>query len=885
MGKIAFKDSKTTKKKNLILTHTYEDITINLPGKDGELISDLTIDRHIQNIEVGTDVNKILKPDIRENNGGIVDEESWSRPLQIASYKTSLYFVGKHTGTEWEAYADRGMKGNLDSTTDKEFKNAWLPDVNEDGKEVYVRYRFRSGDIVSPWSDLLYYRTPAYGIRKVKVTINNDSLTPTITASEFRSFGEDKIGKIEYVSTDWRIKDSAGLTVFESLNDTVNRNSITLKEGILNINSKYTVEVVYNSNNIKFPNSRPGRLTWETVNIYITKPELNYVFEGGKHYIVGTPFNIVNSSELHKGTSWRVVALSDVVGSVERYNVNRGTSNLTKIDITPYILATGMPHTIECVYYSDKYESRKAKIRIMPKRSAIAPTVFSYEESINKYGNIRFSTFEVVDKIDKVKGIVYRVYDNNYNVERDNEIDHSNDGKYREPLNIIVPYPQILKWLDGQNTYYSREGSKDRSFTISAYIVGEKYNTEIFTTTYKPTIEITGEASVNARDVNNTTFYIGNYDANITWERCDAVTYNVYKKADNALLLSKKIDGNEDVRYTTVPGDGFEYNVDYILEATLHTNVGKVVLPRKEFYVPLGFIAAPEPEINILPVNDNVVRLTLKRNNYVYTPSDRVGKANKEVIFKIYNNDNGNLLDTIVLTNPNPNDNEDANNGTWHIVTKDYRRESGIHYNTKFRLESEYVAVNGVRSPIAIRNFEIGNRPDVVIGKPELKLEITNTLGVKATILNNFSVSGLEDTTHKATSWTLKEGTSIVWASLMDEVNLSAMDFGKNTPRDIIDPGKTYTLEVQWVASNNQSGPLTVNTVTVLSELEYYLKQVYEGTASPNRIRVEGRVYNSGREYPKGHDETVDEMDNVIVLERRVLVDGQVILDWKRVTY
>ena len=166
-----------------------------------------------------------------------------------------------------------------------------------------------------------------------------------------------------------------------------------------------------------------------------------------------------------------------------------------------------------------------------------------------------------------------------------------------------------------------------------------------------------------------------------------------------------------------------------------------------------------------------------------------------------------------------------------------------------------------------------------------MKLEITNTLGVKATILNNFSVSGLEDTTHKATSWTLKEGTSIVWASLMDEENRSVMDFGKNTPRDVVDPGKTYTLEVQWVASNNQSGPLTVQTVTVLSELEYYLKQVYEGTASPNRIRVEGRVFNSGRQYQKGHDETIDEMDNIIVLERRVLVDGQVILDWKRVTY
>ena len=805
MGKIAFKDSKTTKKKNLILTHTYEDITINLPGKDGELISDLTIDRHIQNIEVGTDVNKILKPDIRENNGGIVDEESWSRPLQIASYKTSLYFVGKHTGTEWEAYADRGMKGNLDSTNAVEFKNAWLPDVNEDGKEVYVRYRFRSGDIVSPWSDLLYYRTPAYGIRKIKVTIDSDSLTPTITASEFRSFGEDKVGKIEYASTDWRIKDTAGLTVFESLNDTVNRNSITLKEGILNINSTYTVEVVYNSNNIKFPNSKPGKLTWGTVNIYIQKPELNYQFEGGKHYIVGTPFNIVNSTELHKGTSWRIVAISDVFGTVERYNVNRGTTNLTKLDITPYILATGMPHIIECVYYSDRYESRKAKIRIVPKSSAIAPTVFSYEESVNKYGNIKFSTFEVVDKIDKVKGIVYRVYDNNYNVERDNEIDHSNDGKYKEPLNIIVPYPQVLKWLDGQNTYYSREGSKDRSFTISAYIVGEKYNTEIFTTIYKPTIEITGNASVNARDINNTTFYVNNYTSNITWSRCSGVTYNVYKKSDNSLLLSKTINGNQEVTYTTVTADNFEYNVDYILEATIHTNIGKVVLPKKEFYIPLGFIAAPEPELAITPVNDNVVKLKIKRGNYTYTPGDRAGKANKECIFKIYNNETHELLDTITLTNPDPVDGKDDTDETWHTIEKSYRRESKILYNTKYRLESEYTSVNGVRSPIAVKNFEIGNRPDVIISKPELKVEVDNEKKlIKATIINTFTVSGLEDTSHVSTSWVLKYGNSIIWGSIDDTTDLLT----KTIQLDEILYDKDYTLEVTWKAANGQSSAI-----------------------------------------------------------------------------
>ena len=201
------------------------------------------------------------------------------------------------------------------------------------------------------------------------------------------------------------------------------------------------------------------------------------------------------------------------------------------------------------------------------------------------------------------------------------------------------------------------------------------------------------------------------------------------------------------------------------------------------------------------------------------------------------------------------------------MVTKDYRRASGVFYNKRFRLESEYVAVNGVRSPITVKNFEIGNRPDVIIGKPELRLELINGFNIKANIQNLFSVSGLEDTTHKATSWTLKDGTSVIWASLMDEVNLSELMFGQGTPRNFIELNKTYTLEVQWVASNGASGPLTRESITTLSNTEYYLKQVYEGIASPNRIRIEGRVINNG--------------SSSVYIQRRVLVDNEVILDWK----
>nr|DAX15925.1 MAG TPA: hypothetical protein [Caudoviricetes sp.] len=842
MGKIVLTDSKTTKKKNLLLTHTYEDITLNLPGKEGELVSDNNIARHIQKVEISNDVNKILKPDITENNGGITNEESWGRAVRIASYKTSMFFVGKHTATEWEAYGDKDMKSPLDKSSNPEDKEAWWANVPEDGKHVFIRYRFRSGDIVSPWSDLLHYLTPSYGVRTIRLSINNDSLTPTITASKFTPFGEERVGKIEHRSTDWRIKDSAGLIVFESLVDINNLSSLTLKEGILKVNSEYTVEVAYNTNNGRVPVSRVSRLKWRTVDIYIVKPELSYSVDSGKHVITGTPFTLVNDPDIHRATSWKVTAVTEAQGRVVRYNVNRGVTNLTKLDITPYLLGTGIPHIIECTYHSTKYDSGKAILKVVPKKVNVVPTVFTFEELDTKYGKLKFSTFEILDKVDKVKGIVYRVVDNNYNIERENSIDHTNDGKYRVPLEIPIHFSKILKWLDGNNTYYSRNSSKDRSFTITAYIIGEKYNTEILKTIYKPTIEIVADPSIDALDLNNTRFYLKNYTPNIQWSKCLGITFSVYDKNTNTLIFTKKIDGDENVSYTSTLEDNLKYNVDYLLEVTLHTNIGKIVLAPKEFYVPLGFIASPEPTVEVTPVNDNILKLKLKRGSYNYTPLTRTGKANKTITFKILDNETNKVLDTITLTNPNPVDGVDDSNETWHTIEKTYRKETGITYNKHYNIEAVYTAVNGVTSPVTIRNFEIGNRPDVIIGTPELKVENYNDNNIRVTVTNQFAVSGLEDKSHKATSWVVKENNSVVWASVADETNLSVIEFGPGTSRDFMDITKTYTLEVQWVASDGTSGPIARTEIIGLSSDEVYIKKVFEGTETPNRLNIEYQI-------------------------------------------
>ena len=237
-----------------------------------------------------------------------------------------------------------------------------------------------------------------------------------------------------------------------------------------------------------------------------------------------------------------------------------------------------------------------------------------------------------------------------------------------------------------------------------------------------------------------------------------------------------------------------------------------------------------------------MLKLKLKRGPYNYTPLTRTGKANKTITFKILDNETNKVLDTITLTNPNPVDGVDDSNETWHTIEKTYRKETGITYNKHYNIEAVYTAVNGVTSPVTIRNFEIGNRPDVIIGTPELKVENYNDNNIRVTITNQFTVSGLEDKSHKATSWVVKENNSVVWASVADETNLNVIEFGPGTSRDFMDITKTYILEVQLVASDGTSGPVARTEIIGLSSDEVYIKKVFEGTETPNRLNIEYQI-------------------------------------------
>ena len=150
MGNLIFRDSRTTRTKTLVMPTPVDDIVLTLPGESGILATTNTLGQKLINKESAGLISNILKPDITENNGGILNPEDHNQPLLRASYKTSPSYQGALDTTEWVAALDFSFKQIVDTTKQLEYKDAWLPNVATPGTKVFVKYRFHSGKLRSP---------------------------------------------------------------------------------------------------------------------------------------------------------------------------------------------------------------------------------------------------------------------------------------------------------------------------------------------------------------------------------------------------------------------------------------------------------------------------------------------------------------------------------------------------------------------------------------------------------------------------------------------------------------------------------------------------------------------------------------------------------------
>ena len=230
--------------------------TIKLTIAPGETanVTDLTVvrsDGARNDFRIAIGAQSIAKPSMLSPASGSVDVPLG--PLLTASaFMTYPVGADTHLNTDWRI---RTMAGavvwqSLANPTNK--TNIQVPDNTLPlNTQLQVDVRYRGTTLpVSAWSDAVVFTTTNQAISTPTITsplngATDIGETPVFTASVFAT---SPPGADTHDSSDWRLKNSSGNPVWSSISDTINKNSITLPEGVLQTSSQYTIEVRYNGN-------------------------------------------------------------------------------------------------------------------------------------------------------------------------------------------------------------------------------------------------------------------------------------------------------------------------------------------------------------------------------------------------------------------------------------------------------------------------------------------------------------------------------------------------------------------------------------------------------------------------------------------------------------
>ena len=314
----------------------------------------------------------ILKPNVSENNGGITNLDSFDSAIQVASYKAANNYPGRHTSTQWQVSF---IKDNFDSpeldTEDPQYRLQLNVRCNRPSTWVYVRYRFKSNyegyPKVSPWSDVLKYKTPFFGIKDftVNVTVGND-YKATITASGFDKVETTLSGTIGHKSTTYVISEvESGTEVFRAANDTTNLLTLTADK-VLDAGKEYMVKVIQHSENTLVPDKMVTK-KFRTEAAYIDTPELvdeTYITQNednSKFYIDTKAFNIHNSSETHVSTTWNISNNIATRNTTPLLSKVKDTESKTRLDITSLVVNSPiLPQGwfVEVTFHSETMSSK-----------------------------------------------------------------------------------------------------------------------------------------------------------------------------------------------------------------------------------------------------------------------------------------------------------------------------------------------------------------------------------------------------------------------------------------------------------------------------------------------------------------------------------------------
>ena len=770
MGNLIFRDSRTTRTKTLVMPTPVDDIVLTLPGESGILATTNTLGQKLINKESAGFISNILKPDITENNGGILNPEDHNQPLLRASYKTSPSYQGTLDTTEWVASLDFGFTQIVDTTKLLEYKDAWLPNVATPGTKVFVRYRFHSGKLRSPWSDTLIYKTPVYGLEPFNIVVTAGTMSPALIVSKFKAYGENLIGPINHTATTWKVYEGDKI-VYESLANTVDKLKHVVPYGYLKADTNYKVEVVFHTDNQKFPISKASYKMFTTPNIYIVTPFAKYKYNGGNHSIEGSVFSIVGTPEPHYSTYWELYRIENGK-KILVYKKERDTVNLTSLPITNMLFGRGLTYQVTIGYNTANISSKHFTTTFKPIDDLADPISLTVVEDSDKLPILRISKFNVIGHTDNIKNFALRVRNLGTNIDKQ-EILINIPNTYNVDITRKLTPDEYIRWFNGRTDILRVMPY----FEISGYYVGEKFNSPVGKTNMIPTIACHCSFTVDARD--HTYVHVtSNVNAGTaTWLN---IFKRIYILSGGHLNNEIRIEEGSDHSVTLGVAQGLQYGKTYNLSLMAET----IFSNHSTFSLYQGAINKPNLQARWDIEGVSQPRLYVTGDGYVYDRPSIPGSGYKEKEIRVYK---GNEL--VVNTRDN------TNVGTWVVLPKS--RYPGLDWNTTYRIEMVYVADNGIKSPAGVLEYSLPVKPVVAVGTPVVNATVE---GKKVTLsASGWNISGVEDRTHKATDWYVYDNNVLVWSSLNNTTNLTSII----VPETIIELGHTYDVQVAFIGVDN----------------------------------------------------------------------------------
>ena len=841
MAELRIHDQSSIYFKSIRTGDTPKDINVKIPDKSGWLITDTTL-QEILNSGANIASSQILKPDITETP--LVHPEAYADMLPIASYRTNDTFVGEHQATEWVASLVPDFSTIIDSTADPLFRDGWYPAVNEANRKVYVKYRFISEDICSPFSDALEFTTPEGGVAIPTLSVVEDGSTPLIKGSEFRLFGN--LTGVTHIGSSWEIiKVSDGTKVKTISNSPDYLREYKVEDGILQPETEYKITLVYHTSHTVFSRTRKVIGTYKTPASTIGRPTLTFTTSEGRYEINGSPFVVNSGTDRHKFTTWVV---KNGTGSVVYREEN--SKELTRLNLTG-ILEPDNDYRVSAVYIGDKSKSNEGVINFR--------TPAEDQSNLNKlititkeaHGGVKLVMekfkMPVAEKLLYLTWTIQNYNDNNP-IALEVRMDSNLDNKYDQDLVYdMQPAESWLKWMPNNEIV-----NPVISLSAKGRVVGEK--TVLNYATQVPTEcrfdYVLGEMSIEDNDSLSPLIKITDATgADSSWISKRGVIWELYTRDSSVPVMKATGTDYDQHRFTNI-----DYATNYTVKCTYKTNFGNWT---KTFDFRSRPFTLPAPIVNVDPVGIGArIRATGENLNIANHPE----KSHGSTTWTLYSNTGTVLWQSI--------------KNTANLLSIDIPRnklERATDYKVGVIFHSVDDTISSVESVVNYSHIGIiytVKEADFVSGTHDNVMLSNQSVFLVKKVFKDLGGAEAEETTPNAYALkvTIKDGTTVVWSSEIDGrkpaytgglvyPDIESLAGTGQIPKSItLDPKKTYsvTLDVyvntgtDKILSSSITKNFTVLNTAKMDEFNFLVpadKLAGYGTSSVGGIFARGYGY------------------------------------------